>query len=67
MHTYLQIYLLLHVICFFISLGFALQKSESYSVTADSSYYFWHFLVALIIPVIHILIILGVKLHGETG
>lgn len=62
----IELYILIYIACMFICLGWHIEQADSPFVEVDWSYC----LIALVCTVlspIWIMVILGVKLHGERG
>ena len=58
------IMLIIYFVCFFVVLGFQLEKSDSPYIEADFIFFIGVFIVCLISP-IALCLILGSKLHGD--
>ena len=58
-----EIYLITHIICAFILLGFYLAKGESSFVDDDFKYWMASILIVLFVPIFVLLIIVGFNIH----
>ena len=58
-----EIYLITHIICAFILLGFYLAKAESPFLDADFKYWIVSISIIIFVPIFVLLIIVGVTIH----
>ena len=59
----IEIYLITHVACAFILLGFYIAKAESPFVDADFKYWEVNISITIFVPIFALLMIVGVTIH----
>lgn len=63
--TFLEIYLLVHVMCSIVCIGFTTAKADSGFVETDYTFWGVYIFLGVFLSPIMILMILGVRLHDK--